>query len=185
MLIPVLVVADSSSSQRGLAALVQQCEDFQVFDRRDWKAPRGGEFSLLLGEIADPGSVQLESLVEPFVLLGDQLSLAPAPGRALLAGDASDEVIWCAMRAVLLGLSVTDGPYQGSPPSSDLHPLTTRELEILGLLGEGYTNRQMAEILTISENTVKFHLSSIFSKLEVGSRAEAVSVGLRNGLIML
>ena len=65
------------------------------------------------------------------------------------------------------------------------HDLTPREVEILALLGDGLTNRQIAETLHISQNTVKFHLSSIFSKLQVASRAEAITVGLRSGIILL
>lgn len=179
------MLANSSATQRGLAALVAQNGDFEVFDRRVWEASLEGEFDLILGELEGTESVLLEALPEPYVLLGQGISLEPAAGRALLSRDAADEAIWCAMRAVLIGLWVTDGPIQVAPSPSNLHHLTDRELELLGLLGEGYTNRQIAQVLSISENTVKFHLGSIFSKLGVGSRAEAVSVGLRNGLIML
>ncbi|MEM8673009.1 MAG: response regulator transcription factor [Cyanobacteria bacterium P01_G01_bin.67] len=63
--------------------------------------------------------------------------------------------------------------------------LTGREIEVLQLLGVGLDNKAIASTLKISKHTVKFHLSSIFSKLDVSSRTEAVTLGLRQGLIRL
>ena len=62
-------------------------------------------------------------------------------------------------------------------------PLTPREREVLVLLGLGLTNREIAGRLGISAHTAKFHVSSIFAKLGAESRAEAVSQGIRDGLI--
>jgi DNA-binding CsgD family transcriptional regulator len=62
-------------------------------------------------------------------------------------------------------------------------PLTLREREVLVLLSLGLTNREIAARLGISAHTAKFHVSSIFGKLGAGSRAEAVSQGIRDGLI--
>ncbi len=64
-------------------------------------------------------------------------------------------------------------------------PLTARESEVLGLLGHGLSNKMIARELHISEHTVKFHISSLYSKLAVSNRAEAVSQGARHGLISL
>jgi DNA-binding NarL/FixJ family response regulator len=61
--------------------------------------------------------------------------------------------------------------------------LTTRELEVLGLLSQGLSNKLIASRLQISEHTVKFHVSSIYTKLGAASRTEAVSRGARLGLI--
>ena len=63
--------------------------------------------------------------------------------------------------------------------------LTEREVEILRKLAEGLGNKQIASTLAISEHTVKFHISSILGKLGASSRAEAASIGLRNGLITI
>ena len=60
--------------------------------------------------------------------------------------------------------------------------LSTREFEIVGLLSEGYSNRQIARRLSIAESTVKSHVSSILSKLSVRSRSQAVSVVLKGDL---
>ncbi len=63
--------------------------------------------------------------------------------------------------------------------------LSPRESEVLIQLARGAGNKQIAAALTISEHTVKFHLASIFAKLGVSSRTEAVTQGVRRGLIML
>jgi DNA-binding NarL/FixJ family response regulator len=63
--------------------------------------------------------------------------------------------------------------------------LTAREKEVLEMLGEGASNKSIAYQLNISEHTVKFHVASIFAKLGVNTRTEAVTQALRNGLILL
>jgi DNA-binding NarL/FixJ family response regulator len=70
-------------------------------------------------------------------------------------------------------------------PTSPLQALTPREIEVLGMLAEGLGNKAIAGRLSISEHTVKFHVSSIFTKLNASSRTEAVTLGARQGLIML
>ncbi len=64
-------------------------------------------------------------------------------------------------------------------------PLTTRERDVLEWLALGLSNRAIAERLGISEHTVKFHVTSIYGKLGVSSRAEAVRHAARQGLITL
>lgn len=63
--------------------------------------------------------------------------------------------------------------------------LTAREHEVLELVGQGLSNKLIARQLQISEHTVKFHVSSISSKLGASSRTDAVRLGLRHGLITL
>ena len=62
-------------------------------------------------------------------------------------------------------------------------PLTPRELEILGLLAEGRSNAQLAKVLWVTEQTIKFHLSNVYRKLGVSNRTEAGRWGLINGVI--
>jgi DNA-binding NarL/FixJ family response regulator len=66
-----------------------------------------------------------------------------------------------------------------------LDPLTARERQVLQLAAEGLANKEIALSLQISEHTVKFHLSSLYSKLGVASRTEAVRAGTRRGLVIL
>jgi len=61
--------------------------------------------------------------------------------------------------------------------------LTARERQVLRLLGDGLGNKEIAARLAISEHTAKFHISSILGKLSAASRTEAVSQGIRRGLI--
>lgn len=63
--------------------------------------------------------------------------------------------------------------------------LTPREMEVLGMMVEGWGNKEISTRLKISEHTVKFHVASIMGKLNAGSRTEAVTLGIRHGLVML
>ena len=64
-----------------------------------------------------------------------------------------------------------------------IESLTTREHDVLALVADGLSNREIAHALAISEHTVKFHLASIFGKLGVSTRTEAVQRGVRLGVI--
>jgi DNA-binding NarL/FixJ family response regulator len=73
-----------------------------------------------------------------------------------------------------------------SRPLAELaEALTPRESEVLQMLASGLANKEIAARLTISEHTVKFHVASILGKLGAGSRTEAVSLGIRRGLVLL
>lgn len=69
------------------------------------------------------------------------------------------------------------------PPPEEAGSLTKREVEILRLVAEGHTNAQMARMLWVTEQTVKFHLSNIYSKLDVANRTEASRWAQLNGLL--
>ena len=71
------------------------------------------------------------------------------------------------------------------PLSQYPEPLTAREIQVLNQLAAGSSNKAIAQALSISDHTVKFHISAIFTKLGVASRTEAVTVGIRAGLILL
>jgi two-component system, NarL family, response regulator YdfI len=114
----------------------------------------------------------------------------------VLATEATPEEIMVAIHALDQGLLVGTPALikQGLRSGRDLQSnsqlpgretLTKRELEVLQLLAQGQANKQIAAALSISEHTVKFHISSIYSKLGVNNRAEVVRVGARSGLITL
>jgi DNA-binding NarL/FixJ family response regulator len=71
----------------------------------------------------------------------------------------------------------------GNVAEEPVEELTARESEVLRLVSLGLGNKEVAGRLAISEHTVKFHLSSILGKLQAGSRTEAVSLGIKRGLI--
>jgi DNA-binding NarL/FixJ family response regulator len=101
--------------------------------------------------------------------------------------ETSGDEICAAVRAVATGLIVGPGPLLSASEEANAEPgpLTDREVEILGMLLRGLANKQIAAQLGISEHTVKFHVSSIYAKLNVSNRTEAVREGLRNGWITL
>lgn len=105
----------------------------------------------------------------------------------ILPADASAEELSAAVHALSQGLVVGTSRLlfeEESEPQSR-GPLTEREAEVLGLLSRGLANKQIAMELGISEHTVKFHVSSIYTKLNVTNRTEAVREGLRGGWIVL
>ena len=116
-----------------------------------------------------------------------------AGARGLLFRDAELPVLVAALQAVGQGLSVFPREMApGSPrwpqdggAARRSGPLTPRELEVLGLLAEGLSNKAMAHRLDVSEHTVKFHLNAILGKLGAQSRTEAVVLATRLGLVSL
>lgn len=105
----------------------------------------------------------------------------------ILPTDASPDELSAAVRALSQGLIVGASGLLFETESGPLSqgPLTDRESEVLGLLSKGLANKQIAAALGISEHTVKFHVSSIYQKLNVTNRTEAVREGLRGGWIAL
>ena len=63
--------------------------------------------------------------------------------------------------------------------------LTTRELEVLELIRDGFRNKEIADKLSISENTVNFHIKNLVGKLGANDRAHAVTIGIRRGLLQI
>lgn len=105
----------------------------------------------------------------------------------ILPTEASAEELIAAIHALSQGL-IVGAPmllFASESETSSQGPLTDREVEVLGLLARGLANKQIAASLGISEHTVKFHVSSVYAKLNVTNRAEAVREGLRGGWIAL
>lgn len=152
--------------------------------------------------------------VPAFVVIGDEESawareaLREGVVRALLPPAASAGQIIAAVEAVSAGLAAlapetlaallpppapnveelltTLGAGRPLPPAEpERDALTPREREVLEMLAEGLSNKEIAWRMNISEHTVKFHLASVFAKLDVSTRTEAVMQGLRRGLLMM
>lgn len=133
--------------------------------------------------------------------------LADLPLRAwgILPVEASAEELTAALQAIgqgllagtaaLLGQALAHSPLamlqemqsEAALPDQQVspNPLTERESQILQWVARGLANKQIAAALSISEHTVKFHVSSIYAKLGVASRTEAVRSGVQRGLITL
>jgi len=114
----------------------------------------------------------------------------------VLSTNASDDELAAAVHAVGEGLWVgapglvkslirLNGRRESSSEDSLVEPLTAREMEVIQLMAQGLANKQIALALGISEHTVKFHLSSLYAKLNSTSRTEAVKRGIELGLISL
>lgn len=142
---------------------------------REIRLPEGQASSL--GAILVLGAERLD--LEQFWKLNTAWGVLPI--------DAGSDQLCAAVRAVAAGLVVGAQTLLTDPAGTEPEhgPLTEREVQVLGMLSAGLANKQVAARLGISEHTVKFHISSIYTKLNVGTRAEAVREGLRGGWIAL
>jgi predicted ATPase/DNA-binding CsgD family transcriptional regulator/DNA-binding XRE family transcriptional regulator len=97
------------------------------------------------------------------------------------------EAAWAAGRALNLEETVAYSLEQGTaiedPVAGAQNPLTAREREVLELIAQGRSNREIAEALFVTEHTVKYHVGSLFRRLNVTSRAEAVARASALGLL--
>jgi DNA-binding NarL/FixJ family response regulator len=116
--------------------------------------------------------------------------------RGVVLKDAAVEHLAACIRAVMQGQYWLDGrPVQNlvqvlrdltaqtAPPPRKTYGLTSRELEVVTLITEGYTNKDIATAFSISEETVKRHLTNIFNKLGVGNRLELALFALNHHLL--
>lgn len=135
---------------------------------------------------ADAGSFDGALLV----LSDDPAIAADTHLQGVLPTASAPSQLIAAVTALAEGLSVRlpGQPDRAGfvPPEPTSRPLLTpRELEVLALVGEGMSNKTIARRLGISAHTVKYHLEAVFTKLAVRSRAEAVTRGLRQGLLVV
>lgn len=131
-------------------------------------------------------SSQLPRRIRPIVVLCDD----PIDGvHASLPLNSSPTVIAAALIAAAAGLyTFTSDQVHLSAARGDtrwLERLTARELQVLNLIAEGLSNKEIAESLGISGHTAKFHVAQVLAKLGAGTRTEAVRLGLRRALIAL
>jgi DNA-binding NarL/FixJ family response regulator len=156
------------------------------------------EFHARDGEIGGAADVVVTDIparaaddVAATVLLSDEEDLLASVrplrgGLALLPTSASAEQVIAAIEATAAGLAVVHPDHAGSLSArTNDDPLTPREREVLHLLAAGLGNKEIAGRLTISDHTAKFHVSQILAKLNAVSRAEAVSIAMRRGLVPL
>jgi NarL family two-component system response regulator YdfI len=113
-----------------------------------------------------------------------------AGARGYLLKDTGREALFNTLRRVhdgelALPQSVADRVVARleSPKADQAEDLSPRELEVLALIAQGAGNKQIARRLKIAERTVKAYVTGVFNKLGVTTRAQAVAVGLRRGLL--
>jgi two-component system, NarL family, response regulator YdfI len=210
--IRVLIVAAAARARRGLESLLQS-EGFEVLGAFAALEDAADEFGGkgLDAIVFDGSDLPVEELLGSL----QETGVARETPVILLLPDASSETVSQALRLGVRGILpplseprqlaaaleavvrelVVLGSRSGAPmrpaagrstPVDELtEPLTPREREVLRLLASGLGNKEIAAKLKISEHTAKFHVASILGKLGAASRAEAVSIGMRNGLILL
>jgi len=211
--IRVFIVAASPLIRAGLQSMLTDSRVDIVGSAADLESVSGQlvdvEPDVVLVEVAADAQEELLNALEdaelaqeyPVILLSEQpktawLSKALRTGmRAVLPRDVAPEQLRAALEAAAAGLvvihpseldtvlSATVGP--SAPLDELLEPLTRRERQVLQMLAAGLANKEIAARLAISDHTVKFHVASILGKLGASTRTEAVSAGIRRGLVML
>jgi len=179
--------------------IAEQEPDVVIVEATDHDDGTLGALRLHRGELDDGARP-----TPAFILLGDDrdgtraMRALRSGAHGLLPRDAGAQEIVAAVMAAAAGLvtftrewanawgeALADrvGAANGAADAEPL--LTARELEILRMIADGLGNKQIAARLAISEHTVKFHIGSVFAKMHASSRAEAVMIGARRGLIVL
>lgn len=209
----VLVAAASAVRRGGLEALVHEDGGLKLAGSIPGimgLAARAGETrpDVILADLPTPDRQFLATLASlekedlPVVTLVDDPDPSWVAGAlragvcALLPRESSGEEILAAVHAAAKGLVLLDADTarelaRHTPSGSrdleadNIEELSPREIEVLRLMAEGFGNKEIATRLAISDHTVKFHISSILAKLGAGSRTEAVTQGIRMGLVLL
>jgi len=140
------------------------------------------------GESVPPDAAGFEGAL--LVLSDDPALASDAALPGVLPRLAGERQVAAAVGALAEGLTVRAPGWRErggfAPPEPPPRPLLTpRELEVLALIAQGMSNKGVARRLGISVHTVKYHLEAVFAKLGARSRADAVSRGLRQGLLMV
>ncbi len=194
--IKVAVLSDDALLRNALASLLGQQEGVEV-------TPLEGADVALWDPGADQRSVepklgQLKDLGAPAVALlpdADHAQRAIHAGaRGVILRDRVGPHLISALHAVRGGLTVLDtsladdliaNGHHGNGDGELVEELTSREREVIQLMSEGLSNKQIAKRLDISEHTAKFHIGRILAKLDADTRTEAVVRAVRHGLVML
>ena len=210
-MIRVLVKASSPIVKAGLESLLRAHPALRLVKDSSGDGPGIGADSspdvLLVeaGTLADPAArtaLDWAGAGGPVVMLvhdpaAEAVAEALRAGvKAVLSSGRTGPEIAAAIEAAAAGLVVLDASgieamlrapsaVSSGGPDALIEALTPRELEVIQLLAAGLGNKEIASRLEISEHTVKFHVASIMGKLGAASRTEAVTLGIRHGLIMI
>jgi len=211
--IRVLIVDDHAIVRKGIRALLAEIEDIEVVgesgDGQGAIDQAGAlEPDVILMDLLMPGMDGIEATRQ---IASDDT----APSVLVLTSFASDEKVFPAIKAGALGYLLKDSEpadlvqairqvHRGEPslqpsiaykvlqelqrpsrrpPTPD--PLTDREMEVLRLVAKGLSNPELAERLTVTEATVRTHVSNILSKLHLANRVQATLYALQEGITSL
>lgn len=189
------IATQSPLVRAGIETILAGVAGIEIAERN--AGPDGREADVILADPEAVGTLTLGggNAGPGIIVLGDlpAQELLRSGVRAVVPAGATQQQILAAIGAVASGFVLLqpedlDELLAASPASAPVpttETLTQREIEVLRLMSEGESNKTIAWRLGISEHTVKFHVASIMAKLEAGSRTEAVTRGLRQGLIIL
>ena len=186
------VIAEAGDGRAALSAVVQHHPDVVLMDLR---MPRfDGIWAL--EQLREQGSIVPVLVLTTFD--DDELVLQAlrAGARGYLLKDVTVEQLAHAVRTLadggtLISPSITDGllrairsaPGPGNDHAAPIQALTEREIDVLRLIAEGYSNREIAGVLHLAEGTVKNHISTILQKTGARDRTYAVLRALREGVL--
>ncbi len=210
-IIKILIADDHPVVREGLSAMLSREKDFQVVGEAENGAEAINKANNLLPdvilmdlrmpEVDGVEAMRRIGAVNPnikFIVLttydNDEYIFKgiEAGARAYLLKDAPRNELFRAIRAVFRKESLIEPSVAGklldrfaelSRQTQELSGLSDRELEVLNLMAKGAGNKEIAASLDISESTVKTHVQSIFQKLGVDKRVEAVTQAIRKGII--
>ena len=204
--IRIAVAATSSVRRAGLESIIRSLPEFQLVGSFGAVASlvsfaRRAELDVMVIESDSIRDLLLEPTLDAAIVLLTETRDARSISRllrngvrAILSRESDSDEILSAVYAVYDGLVLLstpaaeslaavygDHPLEVEPELSE--EITSRETDVLRMLAEGLVNKDIAARLGISEHTVKFHISSILDKLGASTRTEAVTLGIRRGLI--
>ncbi len=200
-----MIVDDHAVVREGLAAVIGGQRDMQVV-----ASVGSGAEALLLCDQVKPDLVLLDvrmAGMDGLETLTALLERFPRLRVLMLSSQVGDETIFRALKGGAVGYVLKTQPsadlleairraHQGRAPLAPevnarlaervaYSPLSEREIEVLGRIAHGESNKEIAQTLAISESTVKNHVNSILTKLSASDRTQAVTLALQRGIIEL
>ncbi|MBI5650838.1 MAG: response regulator transcription factor [Chloroflexi bacterium] len=208
--IRILIADDHTLFRRGLISLLGETRDFEIVGEAS-SGPEAAQIAratrpdVVLMDIHMPGGSGTDAVAElratmpalPVIILtvsesdADLVRAIQAGARGYFLKNAETELLVNAIRQVAAGQAVLDPTatekilrYIAQPSSASANvdtPLSARETEILDLVASGFTNREIAAKLFLSENTIKTHVARILEKLGATSRSQAATLARMRG----
>jgi DNA-binding NarL/FixJ family response regulator len=174
------VVGEASDAHSAEQLVAAVRPDVALMDLNLGSGPGGAETTARLRALPEPPHVLV---LTTYDTEADIMSAIDAGASGYLLKDAPPEDLFRAIRGTARGETVLAPAVAARLVRRSGPLLTEREVEILGLLATGRSNRDMARSLFVSEATVKSHLSHIYTKLEVDTRAAAVARAIEQRII--